>query len=101
MALDYRKKQIKKISVPGWKEDPLLFSGSRYRFERRYTKSVKGDDISHISVSPSEISKDVTVSLSGRIFSIPTKTFKTDTQANAYAKRVMLHINKQIKEFGI
>ncbi len=93
----YRTKRIKKISVPGWKEDKYPTS----ELERRYVKIVKGDDISYINIWPSLVGERISVIISGRIFSIPGRDFKTDVQANAYAKRVMLHINKQIKEFGI
>ncbi len=92
-----RQKQIKKISVPGWKEDKFPVR----RIDRRYIKTVKGDNISAINVDPSRYENNVKIRITGKIFSIPERVFKTDTQANAYAKKVMLHINRQIKEFGI
>ena len=92
MARKERTKKIKKISVRGWKEIPVT-----REFERRYIR--KGTDDS-IDVVPFFFDNRVTVINSGRIYGITTQAFSSDTKANAYAKKAMLHINKTVKEFG-
>jgi len=91
--------RIKRISVSSWRPYSTPYQGS---CEQIYEKRIKGRQVSIISVSPSIFPGDTTVrvSTSGGIFGVRDAEFKTDEQANAYARKAMMHINRTIKEFG-